>query len=207
MHWVRTPGSAGGTGAVGDHAGVRHAPADLDRRDRVAPVDDDAGELVSENRPVLEAGRHPVQREEVGPADRRRTDGDERVRGLEDASIRHLSRRTSPTPARTTALTRLLDLDEVPSGRRRSGTLPRRLVGSARKSTPSRPRRSCSPARRRPRRRARHRAAVSRRRSSTPGRSSAACPCREREPCAGERQRRVRRVVVHASTSKPIASR
>ena len=54
-----------------------------------ARLDDDAGELVAEDRAVLEARREAVEREQVGAADRRRRDLHDRVARLEDRRIRH----------------------------------------------------------------------------------------------------------------------
>ena len=54
----------------------------------VADLDDLAGELVPHDRPVLEAGDVAVERAEVGPADRRQVDADERVGRREQNGVR-----------------------------------------------------------------------------------------------------------------------
>jgi hypothetical protein len=58
-----------------------------DSRHRRTDLDDLAGELVAEHRPRLEAGREPVEGEEVGAADRGRMDGDDCVAGLENRRV------------------------------------------------------------------------------------------------------------------------
>src|SRR5439155_4816054 len=83
-------GAAGGTRAVRDHARVDDAlsgPYALHGR---ADLDDLAGELVAEHGPRLEAGREPVEGEEVGAADRGRTNSDDCVAQPEDRRVGYL---------------------------------------------------------------------------------------------------------------------
>ena len=61
-----------------------HAVARLERRDRVADLDDRADGLVAEDRPGLHLGDVALEDVQVGPADRRRVDADDRVGRLLD---------------------------------------------------------------------------------------------------------------------------
>ena len=124
--------AAGGARAVGDEAHVHHAVAGPDRRDIGADLDDLARELVPHDRPVLEARNVPVQRTEVGAADGRGVDADDRVgRGEEDwigdvLDPDVVRARGGRRPSR-----RLLDLHEVAVrvDAEEAAAAPRRLVG------------------------------------------------------------------------------
>jgi len=59
-----------GAGAIRGHARGHHPLAGLDQVDRVPDLGDHAGELVAEHGRRVEPGRHAVQREQVGAADR-----------------------------------------------------------------------------------------------------------------------------------------
>ena len=76
--------------AAGGDAGDEHAVARLERRDRGADLDDRADGLVAEDRPGLHLGDVALEDVQVGSADRRRVDADDRVRRLLDARIRDL---------------------------------------------------------------------------------------------------------------------
>ena len=76
-------------GAVRDRARAHDALADADAADVGARLDDGAGELVAEDRAVLEARREAVEREQVGAADGRRRDLHDGVARVEDRRIRH----------------------------------------------------------------------------------------------------------------------
>ena len=69
--------------ARGD-AGDEHAVAGLERRDRVADLDDRADGLVAEDRAGLHLGHVALEDVQVGAADRGRVDADDRVRRLLD---------------------------------------------------------------------------------------------------------------------------
>ena len=68
-----------------------HAVAGLERRDRVADLEDRADGLVAEDRPGLDLGHVALEDVQVGPADRGRVDADDRVRRLLEAGIRDSS--------------------------------------------------------------------------------------------------------------------
>jgi hypothetical protein len=80
-------GATGGAGPVGDEAHVDHALACSDRRDVGSDLDDLACELVPHDRPVFEAGHMTVERAEIGAADGRGVDADDRVRSREEDGI------------------------------------------------------------------------------------------------------------------------
>jgi len=75
--------------ARGD-AGDQHAVSGLERRHRVADLDDRANPLVAEDRAGLHLGDVALEDMEVGPADRRRVDPDDRVRRLLVRGVRDL---------------------------------------------------------------------------------------------------------------------
>ena len=82
--------TAGGARTVGDEAHVHHAIAGPDLRDIGADLDDLPRELVPHDRPVLEARDVPVERSEIGAADRRCVDADDCVRPREEHGIRYV---------------------------------------------------------------------------------------------------------------------
>ena len=64
-----------------------HAVADGDRRDGRADLDDGADRLVAENRSRLHLGHVALEDVQVGAADRRRVDPDDRVGRLDDRRV------------------------------------------------------------------------------------------------------------------------
>src|SRR5947208_738335 len=79
--------SASGAGAVRHRARADEPLPRLETLDVRTDLHDDTGELVPEDGRIVEARRHAVQREEIGSADRRPPDLDDRVRPVDDLRI------------------------------------------------------------------------------------------------------------------------
>ena len=80
-------GAAGGARSVRNEAHVHDAVTGTDRRDVRPHLDCLAYELVPHDRPVLEAGDVTVERAEIGAADGRGVDTDNRVRSRNEGGI------------------------------------------------------------------------------------------------------------------------
>ena len=88
--------------ARGD-AGDEHAVAGREGRHRCADLDDRADGLVAEDRSRLHLGHVALEDVQIGAADRRRVDADDRIRRLEDGGSATDSQARSPGPCNTRA--------------------------------------------------------------------------------------------------------